>query len=93
MKNILFRDLSLKEKFEAEVTASLMIKSNALIPIKLVVKLSSISRQEIDRRVHRGTFPKPTKLSSNKKSMRKAFYLNDIHEWIENPHMYRQPKE
>jgi len=91
MKNILFRGLSLKETFEAEVTAELMIKSNALIPIKLVKRLCGISRQEISRRVASGTFPKPTKLSSNIKSMRKAFYLKDIHEWIKSPHTYIQP--
>jgi len=93
MKNILFRGLSLKETFEAQVTAALMIQSNALIPIKLVKRLCGISRQEIDRRVAYGTFPKPTKLSSRKKSTRKAFYLKDIHEWIKSPHMYRQSEQ
>ncbi|MES9994002.1 MAG: AlpA family phage regulatory protein [Candidatus Thiodiazotropha sp.] len=90
MENILFRGLSLKETFEAQVTAALMIQSNALIPMKLVVRLCGISRQEINRRIARGTFPKPRKLSSRKKAVRKAFYLKDIHEWIKNPHMYRQ---
>lgn len=93
MKDILFRGLTLKETFDAEVTAALMIQSNALIPIKLVVRLCGISRQEIDRRVNRGSFPKPTKLSSRKKAMRKAFYLKDIHDWIKNPHAYRQAEE
>ena len=93
MKKILFRGLTLKETFDAEVTAALMIQSNALIPIKLVVRLCGLSRQEIDRRVNRGSFPKPTKLSSRKKSIRKAFYLKDIHEWIKNPHSYRQVEE
>jgi len=91
MKKILFRGLSLKEKFEAEVTASLMIKSNALIPMKLVVRLCGISRQEIDRRIKHGTFPKSRKLSLHRKSTRKAFYLKDIHEWIKSPHTYLQP--
>ncbi len=90
MKNLLFKGLSLKETFEAQVTAALMIQSNALIPIKLAVRLCGISRQEINRRIHRGTFPMPRKLSHRKKSVRKAFYLKDIHEWIKNPHMYRQ---
>ncbi len=90
MKNILFRGLSLKETFEAEVTAELMIKSNALIPIRLVRRLCGISPTEINRRVESGTFPKPTKLSDNRKSKRKAFYLKDIHEWIKSPHTYLQ---
>jgi len=92
MKNLLFNGLSLKETFEAQVTAALMIQSNALIPIKLAVRLCGISRQEIDRRIHRGTFPSPRKLSGRKEAVRKAFYLKDIHEWIKNPHTYRQAK-
>lgn len=90
MKNLLFKGLSLKETFEAQVTAALMIQSNALIPIKLAVRLCGISRQEINRRIERGTFPNPKRLSSRKDSVRKAFYLRDIHEWIKNPHTYRQ---
>lgn len=75
--------------FEAQVTAALMIQSNALIPIKLAVRLCGISRQEIDRRVHNGTFPTPTKLSDQSQSIRKAFYLRDIQAWMENPREYR----
>ncbi len=91
MKNILFRGLSLRKTFEAEVTAELMIKSNALIPTKLVHRLCGISTTRINRRVESGTFPNPTKLSANRKSKRKAFYLKDIHEWIKSPHTYLQP--
>lgn len=76
--------------FEAQVTAALMIQSNALIPIKLAARLCGISRQEIDRRIHNGTFPKPHKLSGKKRSMRKAFYLLDLHEWIRDPKNYRR---
>lgn len=82
---------SIKADFEAQVTAALMIQSNALIPIKLAVRLCGISRQEINRRIARGTFPKPHKLSNRKNAVRKAFYLKDLHEWIKNPHMYLQP--
>ena len=81
---------SIKANFEAQVTAALMIQSNALIPIKLAVRLCGISRQEINRRVARGTFPKPQKLSNKNNAIRKAFYLKDLHEWIKNPHTYLQ---
>ena len=81
---------SIKADFEAQVTAALMIQSNALIPIKLAVRLCGISRQEISRRIARGTFPKPRKLSRRSNAIRKAFHLKDLHEWIKNPHMYRQ---
>ena len=81
---------SIKEDFEAQVTAALMIQSNALIPIRLAVRLCGISRQEINRRIDRGTFPKPHKLSSRENAVRKAFYLKDLHDWIKNPHTYLQ---
>jgi len=81
---------SIKEVFEAQVTAALMIQSNALIPIKLAVKLCGISRQEINRRIRCGTFPLPRKLSRKKNSNYKAFHLKDLHDWIKNPHMYLQ---
>jgi predicted DNA-binding transcriptional regulator AlpA len=82
--------MSIKPEFDAQVTAALMIQSNALIPIKLAARLCGISRQEIDRRVHNGTFPKPHKLSGKRSSMRKAFYLRDIHDWIRDPKGYRR---
>lgn len=88
----LINQKSIKGEFEAQVTAALMIQSNALIPIKLAAKLCGISRQEINRRIGRRTFPKPHKLSRRKKAIRKAFYLKDLHEWIKNPHTYLQPE-
>ncbi len=88
--NDLLAGKSIKKDFEAQVTAALMIQSNALIPIKLAVKLCGISRQEINRRIARGTFPRPYRLSSRKNAIRKAFYLEDLHEWIKNPHTYLQ---
>ncbi len=81
---------SIKADFEAQVTAALMIQSNALIPFKLTIRLCGISRQEIIRRISRGTFPKPIKLSRRGKYAREAFHLKDLHEWIKNPHMYHQ---
>ncbi len=92
MENII-KGISLKAAFDAQVTAALMIQTNALIPIKLAARLCGISRQEISRRVHNGTFPKPLKLSGKKRSMRKAFYLRDIHDWIRNPRGYRRVED
>lgn len=88
--DLLSNTKSIKNEFEAQVTAALMIQSDALIPIKLAVKLCGISRQEINRRIARGTFPKPRKLSRRENSVRVAFYLSDLHEWIKNPHLYLQ---
>lgn len=83
---------NIKTDFDAQVTAALMLQSNALISIKTVTKLCSLSRQEIDRRIHNGTFPAPIKLSGYKKSIRKAFYLQDIQDWIDAPQSYQQTK-
>ena len=83
--------ISIKDEFEAQVTAALMIQSNALIPIKLAVRLCGISRQEIQRRIARGTFPKPRRLSRRGNVLhRQVFHLQDLHEWIKDPHMYLQ---
>lgn len=75
--------------FEAQLVASLMIQSNALVSIKTATMLCSISRQEIDRRIHKGTFPAPEKLSSEEKAVRKAFRIGDIQEWLSSPSEYR----
>jgi len=79
-----------KPNFEAQLTAALMIQSNAFVPIKLASKICGISRQEINRRISRGTFPKPHKLSKRENSIRKAFHIQDLLNWIKNPKMYQQ---
>ena len=78
-----------RPNFDARLMASLMLQTNALISIKTAVKLCSISRQEIDRRVHNGTFPLPIKLSGDEKSIRKAFRINDIEVWLADPSSYQ----
>ena len=80
----------LKADFDAQVTAALMSKFNALVPVKVAVKLCGISRKEIDRRVHAGTFPEPEKLSSDEKAIRKGFRLKDLEQWLDNPRKYRR---
>ena len=80
----------LKTDFDAQVTAALMTKFNALVPVKVAVKLCGISRKEIDRRVHAGTFPQPEKLSGEEKSIRKGFRLRDLEEWLDNPRQYNR---
>jgi len=74
--------------FDAQVLAALMLQSNALVSIKMATRLCSISRQEIDRRIHTGTFPAPLKLSGEQKSIRKAFRILDIQDWLKNPAEY-----
>jgi predicted DNA-binding transcriptional regulator AlpA len=81
---------SIKSDFEAQVTAALMVQSNALIPLKLAARLCGLPKHEIVRRINCGTFPKPRTLCSKGKSIREAFYLKDLHEWIKCPHLYHQ---
>lgn len=89
----IFDGRSIKAEFEAQVAAALMIQTNALIPMKLAIRLCGISRQEISRRIARGTFPKAHRLSRRPNATRKAFYLRDLHNWIKNPHGYVQTNE
>ena len=87
--DLLSNPKSLKEEFEAEVAAALMIKCNALIPITMAVRLCGISKKEILRRMEMGLFPKPAPLPrmiSKRKNL--AFYVKDLHEWIKNPRTY-----
>lgn len=86
------KPINLKRDWDDNVTAALMVQTNALIPMKIATRLCGISRQEIDRCIQEGTFPKPCKLSADSKSLRKAFHLNDLQEWINNPADYRQPE-
>ncbi len=80
---------SLKEEFEAEVAAALMIKCNALIPINMAVRLCGISKKEILRRMEMGLFPKPAPLPRFREKRESfAFYVKDLHEWIRNPRTY-----
>lgn len=74
--------------FDAQVLAALMIQSNALIPIKMVTRICSISRPEINRRIYAGTFPRPIKLSPDENSVRKAFRVQDIQKWLIDPQGY-----
>lgn len=82
-------EIDLKSEFDAQVTAALMVQFNALVPVKIAVKLCGISRKEIDRRVNAGTFPQPEKLSSEDKSIRKAFRVQELQAWVNNPRKYR----
>ena len=77
--------------FEAQLVAALMVETIALIPIKTASKLCSLSRQEIDRRIHKGTFPAPKVLSSEDNAIRKAFRLHNLQNWINAPADYRSP--
>lgn len=87
--DLLSKPRSIKAEFEAEVTAALMIRCNALIPINMAVRLCGISRKEILCRIEMGLFPKPAPLPRlRSKSEKLAFYVKDLHEWIKNPRTY-----
>ena len=87
----IFKRISEDDKaldFDAQILAALMLQSNALIPIKMVTRICSISRPEINRRIYAGTFPKPIKISPEENSVRKAFRVQDIQKWLKDPQGY-----
>ncbi|MCG7932146.1 MAG: hypothetical protein N0E44_19115 [Candidatus Thiodiazotropha lotti] len=74
--------------FDAQVTAELMIKTNALIPMNLAARLCGLTSLEIEQRLLRGLFPEPRLFPCNNGTSKKSFYLNDLQEWMNNPHVY-----
>ena len=70
--------ISIKADFEAQVTAALMIKSNALIPFKLAVRLRLCGITQAHRT--RNISKTAKTLSHKKNSTRIAFYLKYIHD-------------
>jgi prophage regulatory protein len=56
----------------------------ALLPMKIVTHITSLSRATIYRRVAAGTFPKPISLGGR----RVAFAREDLDRWIANPMNY-----
>ena len=74
--------------FDAQVTAELMIKTNALIPMNLALRLCGLTHLEIEKLIIRGLFPKPRVFPCKNGTSKKSFYLNDLQEWMNNPHVY-----
>lgn len=60
----------------------------ALVPIKIVTHITSLSRATIYRRVEAGTFPKPISLGGR----RVAFAREELNRWIADPSSYQLEK-
>lgn len=65
----------------ADVTAALMRQANALINLKIVCQMTSLSPRQISRMVPEGRFPKPKMIGA----MRKAWHISDVEKWIQQP--------
>lgn len=73
---------------EAEVVAHLMLKMNAFISVRTAELATTLDKVTQARERKSGRFPKLYKLSSNVR--RKAYRINDIKSYLENPTEYRQ---
>jgi prophage regulatory protein len=62
-----------------------MSRETALLPMKIVTGLTSLSRATIYRRIAAGSFPKPINLGGR----RVAFSREEVDRWMGNPVAYR----
>lgn len=62
-----------------------MSRDAALLPMKIVTHLTSLSRATIYRRVAGGTFPKPINLGGR----RVAFSREELDRWMADPASYQ----
>ena len=73
---------------EANVLASLMLQSNALVSLETAVQLCSLSIQDINFRIREGRFPPPHNLSLDSRETKLAFRVRDIQRWLDSPSEY-----
>lgn len=73
---------------EANVLASLMLQSNALVSLETAVQLCSLSIQDINFRIREGRFPPPQNLSLDSRETKLAFRVRDIQKWLNSPSEY-----
>ncbi len=73
---------------ETEIVAQLLLKMNAFVSIKTVEIVTTLDKTTQYRERLAGRFPKLHPLTSQ--GRRKAYKLQDLIEWMENPADYRQ---
>lgn len=73
---------------DANVLASLMLQSNALVSLETSVQLCSLSIQDINFRIREGRFPPPQNLSLDSRETKLAFRVRDIQKWLNSPSEY-----
>lgn len=74
-------DVSIPKMDPASIEAALMRQVDALIDVKRVSLLTTLSIREIQRRVSEKRFPSPIQIGET----RKAWKLSVIQNWLQNP--------
>ena len=72
---------------EAEVVAHLLIKMNAFVSIKTAEIATTLDKTTQYRERREGRFPKLVSLTHH--GRRKAYRIQDLRNWLENPDDYR----
>ena len=72
---------------EAGVLAALMIKLNAFVSIAAAEKITTLDKITQYRERSKGNFPKPVSITSL--GRRKAYRLNDLQKWLDDPENYK----
>ena len=71
---------------EAEVVAHLLLKMNAFVSIKTAEIATTLDKATQYRERNEGRFPPLVSLTHN--GRRKAYRINDLKKWLQNPEDY-----
>lgn len=73
---------------EAEVVAQLLLKMNAFVSIKTAEIATTLDKTTQYRERKEGRFPKLVSLTHH--GRRKAYRIQSLKDWLENPSEYKQ---
>ena len=74
---------------EAEVVAHLLLKMNAFVSIKTAELATTLDKMTQYRERKEGRFPRLVSLTHH--GRRKAYRIQDLKNWLENPCAYQSP--
>ena len=72
-----------------EPSARLLLRINAFMSEKAVMKATTLSRTSLHRKRLAGQFPEPEEISNG----RVAYRVRDIEAWLENPTGWTSPQD
>ena len=64
-----------------DLTPELLLKLNAFMSEKAVMRVTSLSRTSLHRKRLAGVFPEPEPISEG----RVGYRMRDVHEWLQDP--------
>jgi len=71
-----------------ELTPELLLKLNAFMSEKAVMRATSLSRTSLHRKRLTGEFPKPEPISEG----RMGYRMRDVQEWLHDPQSWSSQK-